>query len=141
MNDATITQFVESINSLNSTNVNEVLHETYTQHVNFIDPVKNINGLENLQEYFSHLYEKVNHCHFEISNCLLYDNQYSLEWIMHLQHKNLSKDNTISLNGASFIQFHNGKIQYHRDYYDLGALVYEQIPLLGTIVKKVRNAI
>ena len=141
MNDATITRFIDSINSLNSNNVNEVLHDTYTQHVNFIDPVKSINGLDDLKQYFSDLYEKVDHCHFELSNCLLVDNQYSLEWIMHLQHKKLSKDKSISLNGASFIQFNDGKIHYHRDYYDLGALVYEQLPLLGMVVKKVRKAI
>ena len=141
MSNPQITRFIESINSLNSNNVSEVLHDTYTQQINFIDPVKNIIGLENLKEYFSHLYKKVDHCHFELNNCLFSNKQYSLEWIMHLQHKKLSKDKTISLNGASFIQFSEDKIHYHRDYYDLGALVYEQLPLLGAVVKKVRKAI
>ena len=60
---------------------------------------------------------------------------------MHLQHKKLSANKTILLNGASFIRFDAEKINYHRDYYDLGALIYEQIPLLGAVVKKVRAAI
>lgn len=141
MNDTVITHFLDNINSLNAENVNEILHKTYSQHINFIDPVKNISGLENLNDYFTDLYKKVDYCHFELTNCLSNGNQYSLEWVMNLRYKKLSKDKTISLNGASFVQFKDGKIDYHRDYYDLGALVYEQLPFLGTVVKKVRSAI
>ena len=60
---------------------------------------------------------------------------------MRLQHKKIGKNQPIELDGASFIEFHNNKVCYHRDYYDLGALVYEHIPILGSVIKKVRHAI
>ncbi len=141
MNDQKINQFISRINSLSYDNVNDVLRNTYTDQVNFIDPVKSITGLENLTTYFSNLYKQVSHCQFTLSNYIFNDQKVSLEWVMSLQHKKISNNKEILLEGASFIQFSGEKITYHRDYYDLGALVYERIPVLGSVVKKVRHAI
>ncbi|MBT8123451.1 MAG: nuclear transport factor 2 family protein, partial [Gammaproteobacteria bacterium] len=59
----------------------------------------------------------------------------------HLQHKKIANNQEIELNGASFIEFKDDKVCYHRGYYDLGALVYERIPILGSVIRKVRHAI
>ena len=40
---------------------------------------------------------------------------------------------------ASYLKTRNGKIYYHRDYFDMGAMVYEQLPLLGRIVRKIKQ--
>ena len=141
MSKQKITKFIDSINTLQSDNVTEVLQSIYTDKVNFVDPVKSIMGLAELTRYFEHLYKHVDHCQFTLKSYVLNEQDYSLEWVMNMRHKKIAKSREIILDGASFIQFSNGKVCYHRDYYDLGALVYEQIPVLGTVVKRVRNAI
>jgi len=141
MSQQKIDQFLNSLNSINHDNVKDVLHETYTEDVKFIDPVKTINGLNELTEYFEKLYKRVDNCHFILSNYLSNTHNCSLEWVMHLQHQKLSKNKEIHLDGASFIQFSGERVCYHRDYYDLGELVYEHLPILGPVIKKVRHAI
>ncbi len=141
MSQQLIDQFLSSINSLSHENAREVLLETYTEDVKFVDPVKTINGLDELTHYFENLYKRVDKCHFILSNYLPNTHHYSLEWVMHLQHQKISKNQEIHLDGASFIQFNGEKVSYHRDYYDLGALVYEHLPILGSVIKKVRHAI
>ncbi len=141
MSQQLIDQFLSSINSLSYENAREVLQETYTEDVKFVDPVKTINGLDELTHYFENLYKRVDKCHFILSNYLPNTHHYSLEWVMHLQHQKISKNQEIHLDGASFIQFNGEKVSYHRDYYDLGALVYEHLPILGSVIKKVRHAI
>ncbi len=140
MDNTQIKNFVDNMNSLTSSNVSEVLEEIYTNEIEFIDPVKDINGLDDLTCYFANLYKSVNHCHFTINNYIPNGNQHSIEWEMKLKHQRLAKNKEITLDGASFIRFKNNKVCYHRDYYDLGALIYERIPILGLAVRTVRNA-
>lgn len=141
MNDRLIDRFITNINSLNQDNAKDVLQATYTEDVRFVDPVKTLNGLDELTKYFENLYKSVNKCHFKVNNYLPNSHSLSLEWVMHLQHQKISKNQEILLDGASFIQFNGDRVCYHRDYYDLGALVYEHIPVLGSVIKKVRHAI
>jgi len=140
MDNSIITNFVDNINSLSSNNVSEVLEQIYTNEVEFIDPVKGINGLDELTSYFLSLYKSVNHCHFTINNYIPHGDKHSIEWEMKLKHQRLAKNKEITLYGASFIRFQDKKVCYHRDYYDLGALIYERIPILGSAVRTVRNA-
>lgn len=141
MSNKIIDQFLKSINSLNHENAKDVLQKTYTEDVKFVDPVKTIDGLDELTKYFEDLYKRVDKCQFILSNCLPNSHHYSLEWVMSLQHQKISKNEEIHLDGASFIKFNGEKVCYHRDYYDLGALVYEHLPILGSVIKKVRHAI
>lgn len=132
--------FVKNINSLTSHNITEKLSQIYTSEIEFIDPVKGINGIEALTDYFNNLYKRVDHCHFTITNHVNDGDTHSIEWQMTLKHQKLAKNNEIVLDGASFIRFEDNKVCYHRDYYDLGALIYERIPILGSAVRTVRNA-
>lgn len=141
MSQQLIDQFLNSINSLSHDNVREVLQATYTEDVKFVDPVKTINGLDELTRYFENLYKRVNKCHFILNNYLPNTHCHSLEWVMYLQHQKISKNHEIHLDGASFIKFKGERVCHHRDYYDLGALVYENLPVLGSVIKKVRHAI
>ena len=141
MSQQVINQFISNINSLNQNNIRDVLQTIYTVDVKFVDPVKTVVGLDELSKYFEGLYKRVEKCHFTLNSCLPNSNNHSLEWEMHLKHKNLSRSQEIKLDGASFIEFNDDKVCYHRDYYDLGALLYEHLPILGPVIKKVRHAI
>jgi limonene-1,2-epoxide hydrolase len=141
MSSAQIEIFIKNMNSIQHENAKHVLANIYTESIVFIDPIKSIKGLKDLTKYFEDLYQSVTSCHFTLTNHLPNSHRYSLEWVMHLQHKKISNNQEIELNGASFIEFKNEKVCYHRDYYDLGALIYERIPILGSVIKKVRHAI
>jgi len=139
--DNKIDQFISDINSINHENVKNVLSKIYTEDILFIDPVKSITGLQQLTQYFEDLYLNVSACRFTLKNTTPNGRFHSIEWLMHINHRKLLKNNTIELDGASFIEFKDKKVCYHRDYYDLGALIYENIPVLGSVVKKVRHAL
>lgn len=140
MDNLLINQFVDNMNMLSSNNIHEKLGEIYTEEIEFIDPIKDINGLHSLTKYFDELYKSVTHCHFTITRQVSQSELHAIEWCMKLKHQKLDKKNEIHLDGASFIKFDNKKVCYHHDYYDMGALVYERLPILGSAVKTVRNA-
>lgn len=141
MSSTQIEHFIINMNAIQHENAEQMLAKIYTDNVIFIDPIKSIKGLDDLTKYFEDLYKSVTSCHFRLTNNVPDGHRYSLEWVMQLKHKKISNNQEIELNGASFIEFENDKVCYHRDYYDLGSLVYERIPILGSVVKKVRHAL
>jgi hypothetical protein len=45
-------------------------------------------------------------------------------------------DKQITLDGTTQLGVSDDSIIYHKDYYDLGEMVYEHVPILGFVVKK-----
>ncbi len=41
--------------------------------------------------------------------------------------------------GVSVMELKSNRIVFQRDYYDLGEMVYERVPLLGRLVRKLRE--
>jgi len=59
-------------------------------------------------------------------------------WEMTFAHPQLNKGKSILVPGNSHIKFDH-KIYYHRDYFDTTSMLYEYIPLLGFIIKKIKQ--
>ena len=62
-----------------------------------------------------------------------------LTWTMSYQHPKLNNGELIAVKGASQLDFKQGKVVSHRDYFDGGALLYEHIPLLKRVIHFLKN--
>lgn len=132
-------KFLKTYNKLNSHNL-ELLAEIYSRNVRFIDPVHEINGLQDLQRYFAALYENSNSVSFTFEEQVGDAHSAFVSWKMHFSHPSLDRGKTITVNGVSHLRFNSdGLVAYHRDYFDLGAMAYEHIPILGTLVRTVKR--
>jgi hypothetical protein len=119
-----------------------ILAEVYSKDVQFIDPAHKITGLTNLTQYFAALYKNVESIEFSFDHMLENDSEGYVQWLMTFSHKKLAGGKPISVNGTTFLQFDSeGKVYYHRDYFDLGAMLYEQLPLLGRLVKLIKKGL
>lgn len=115
------------------------LSALYAQDAKFSDPIHALQGVSAINQYFEASRCGLKHCHFEFTLCLQESNHISLEWVMHFSHQRLKNGNTISIPGCSMITLNkNGLISSHRDYYDLGAMLYEHVGLLGTVVRFIK---
>ena len=107
-------------------------------NVVFEDPAHRIEGSDALLEYFVNLFENVEQCEFEIHNQHQSDNTGFIVWTMLLRHPKLNRSKQVQVDGVSQIAFKDAKVSYHRDYFDLGSMLYEQLPVLGAVVKKIK---
>ncbi len=57
---------------------------------------------------------------------------------MTYQHNKLNKGEVVTVSGSSHLQGKEDKVIFHRDYLDLGAMLYEQIPLFGKLTKWIK---
>jgi ketosteroid isomerase-like protein len=112
----------------------EQLSTLYSQDIEFIDPVTQHNGLAAVHGYFEQLLKNVDECRFEISQVTDNTPNVVVNWIMHFCHPKLKGGKEISVEGISQLIIKDGKVSFQRDYYDLGSMLYEHIPLLGSVV-------
>ena len=57
---------------------------------------------------------------------------------MMVKHKRIKRGEIIRVEGASYLKTRGEKVFYHRDYFDLGTIVYENIPVVGAIIRLLR---
>lgn len=116
------------------------LPDIYAEQVLFIDPAHRIEGLAALTDYFAALYQRLAYCRFEIVSQQQQGTQAWLSWVMTFSHPRLAAGQPIRVEGATRLEFDAaGKVMVHRDYFDLGAMLYEQLPLLGPLVRLIKG--
>ena len=133
-----LTNFVSVYQTLSTTNL-DLLSTIYHPNVTFIDPIHQVEGFDELFHYFKNLYENLSFCEFVIDNVIAQENEAAIYWTMSYQHNKLNKGELVTVLGTSHIKGEQGKVIYHRDYLDLGAMLYEQLPLFGKLTKWIKN--
>ena len=112
------------------------LGELYADDILFKDPVHELRGLVILEDYFTTLCADLTECRFEYLDQLECDNSCYVKWIMHFTHPKLGKD-PIDVRGVSHIRW-SDKIDFQEDFYDMGAMLYERLPVLGNVTRWLR---
>lgn len=131
--------FKSVFNRLTRTNL-EILDELYDPAIVFRDPLHQLQGLPVLRRYFQQQYDGVISCRFVFEDTIVQSQSAALTWTMHVKHRRFGKGQVMPLSGASHIRFRE-KVVYHCDYFDLGAFIYERLPLVGPIVRLVKSRI
>lgn len=138
---STIEQFSKFYTNLSSMKI-EVLKDIYCSDVIFIDPIASHSGLVSVENYFGKLLKNAKYCEFDIHNKLpTGENGYIVNWTMRYTSTRINQGYPVAVDGISMLTLENDKIIQHRDYYDLGQMVYEHVPLLGRIIKKIKRGL
>ncbi len=138
-NDANIKNMIKTFNELGVDNLS-VLDTFYDSAAEFQDPAVKIKGLPKLKKYYAAVYENVKSIHFNFTEIIKNDLCYYATWTMDLSAKGLNSGKKFSVEGISVIQFNEKNLViYHRDYLDLGAMVYEKLPVLGSLVGLIKK--
>lgn len=116
-----------------------LLEQVYHQNVVFEDAAHRMEGWPELERYFQSLYSNVQRCEFDIQHAQQSGDMGFLTWVMTLEHPKLSKGKPVAVNGVSHLKFADGKVIYHRDYFDLGEMLYENLPILGSVIKSIKQ--
>lgn len=112
----------------------------YHPAVTFKDPIHELKGIAALTDYFASFYNEEAQYEFEFINEVITHDQAFFQWKMHYSHPRLANGKPLLLNGGTLIKF-NTQIIYHEDFYDMGAMIYKHIPVLGWAVKKINARI
>ncbi len=120
-------------NSLN------LLKSIYSEDIQFKDPVHEIKGINQLSSYFKKGKQNLLSCKFEFVHEQITDHNAYITWNMHFKHKKIQSGRAVSIRGMSHIRFDDGKITLHEDSFDLGSMIYENLPVVGKLVKAIKK--
>ncbi len=126
-------------NSVSKSNMNKPCEDFYDPAAIFEDPMVKLDGRDKLIRYYARLYDNVLKIRFDVTSEICVADETYARWTMHLNHKRLKGGRTISVDGCSYVRSLNGKAVFHRDYFDLGSMLYENIPGFGSLTKMVRG--
>lgn len=118
-----------------------LVEDFYDPQVTFLDPIVTINGRDELRRYYEGMYDGVDSVSFHFKGEVRDGDDHVVFWTMVLATKKMNKGKPISVEGNSHIRFggKEGKAVYHRDYFDVGAMVYEHVPVLGGLTRYVKK--
>jgi hypothetical protein len=128
-----------AFNTLTKDNL-EILDGFYAADIHFEDPLGKIDSLEDLKAYYAGMYENVQEITFEFAEEIAEGETHVVVWTMRMKVKGLNKGDEIAVDGNSVIRFGaDDLVVYHRDYFDVGEMVYEHVPLVRMLVKKIKK--
>lgn len=137
--DELIAQFKGVYQQLNRDTLDRaLLASVYEEQMHFEDSFHVIDSLDAFQRYCANLYENVSDIRFRFHDHWLQDGQAMLTWTMQYAHPKLNRGKAIYVDGASHLRFRE-RIYFHKDYFDGGQLLYEQVPLLGGAIRFLKD--
>lgn len=128
-----LASFATRFAALNKDNL-ELLGELYSDDVLFCDPLHELHGLTAVRRYFAELYANVEALRFEFHGYdQVAEGEGYLRWTMRYRHPRLRGGAEIAVEGCSHLLWRD-RVYRHRDYFDAGALLYEHLPVLGSVI-------
>ncbi|MDC8770330.1 nuclear transport factor 2 family protein [Roseateles albus] len=110
----------------------------YTEQAFFKDPFNEVRDLIGVQRIFAHMFEALDAPRFEVLDCLVQNQQCFLTWDFSFRLKGQTQQRHI--HGSSHLRFAaDGRIAYHRDYWDAAEEFYEKLPLLGGLLRLIKR--
>ena len=132
---AELVRLVDYWQTLTPASVNE-LPTLYAADACFRDPFNDITGIEKIQHIFADMFVRLDAPKFEIIETIEESHGAFLIWDFTFRIKALRPEQNRRIHGTSHIRFApNGLVQYHRDYWDAAGELYEQLPLVGILIR------
>jgi len=114
----------------------ERMGEVYAADAYFRDPFNEVKGLEAIQGIFRHMYDPLVDPRFVILETIEEGDRLVLTWDMLFRIRKYKPDVERKIHGLSLLRFApDGRVAYHRDYWDAAGELYAQLPVVGPLMR------
>lgn len=135
MSAATVERVVSYWQTLTPDSV-AAIASVYTEDAYFRDPFNEVRGVDRLKHVFGDMFVRLHEPRFTITETIHQDSRVLLVWDFTYRIKALKPGLTRKIHGSSLIRFAaDGRVNYHRDYWDAAGELYEQLPLVGSLMR------
>lgn len=119
--------------------LNELV-QLYSADVHFTGPIHEFHGLNARVNYFQASRNNLAYCRFQFDRKIIVEKEACFQWQMFFAHPKIDNGADQVLRGSTIILW-SEKIEQRDDFYDLGAMLYEHLPLLGWVTKKIKTGL
>lgn len=108
----------------------------YTDDAYFRDPFNEVTGVSRIQAIFAHMFEAMHEPRFLIRERVLQGDRLVLIWDFDFRIKRYKPEATQRIHGLSVLKLAaDGRIAWHRDYWDAAGELYEKLPVIGGLMR------
>ena len=108
----------------------------YAPDASFKDPFNEVRGVAAIHRVFEHMFVQAKNPRFRITERWQHERGAALVWDFAFE----SQGRTQSVRGASHLRFApDGRIAHHRDYWDPAEELYENVPVLGALMRAIKR--
>lgn len=114
----------------------EALATVYAPGARFVDPFNDVRGIAAIQAVFAHGFAQCPGMRFTVQTRAVDDDHALLRWRMLCD----ASPGGLSIEGMSELIFGaDGRVVEHVDYWDPAAQLYERVPVLGWLMRRIRR--
>lgn len=114
--------------------------EFYSENAYFKDPFNEVRGLPAIQRIFNHMFTQVTDPRFIVTEKIADDKGAMLVWEFFYRARLGAKTEAQVMRGVSHLRFDaDGKVCYHRDYWDAAEELYMKLPVIGALMRGLRR--
>ena len=112
----------------------------YPPHAYFKDPFNEVRGLAEVRRIFSHLFVVLERPRFVVTDSIVDGDQCFLTWNFEFHFRRFDRATLHTVRGGSHLKLTaDGRVDFHRDYWDAAEELYEKLPLLGGLMRWLRK--
>jgi steroid delta-isomerase len=131
---ARVCEFYEQLSPQRLATIGDI----YAPGAYFKDPFNEVHGVAAIESVFAHMFTQVRDPRFVVIDVVRGQAQAFLTWEFHFYVQRLAGEQTIR--GASHLRFEpDGKVGFHRDYWDAAEELYAKLPVLGALMRWLRR--
>jgi steroid delta-isomerase len=116
--------------------------EFYAPDAHFRDPFNDVRGVERIARIYAHMFEQVSEPRFAVIERYLKENSGGDSALLLWEFSFRSRPGAAVtiVRGTTHLRFDaQGRVSTHQDYWDPAGQLYENVPLLGTLLRWVRG--
>lgn len=108
----------------------------FAPEVRFSDPFQSVQGIKKVHHIFAHMYSTLKEPRFEVTQVCQNGHVAFISWEFHF----VRGEKADTFEGVSKVRFNDEDLVIeHIDYWDAASNVYEKIPLLGWVLRRIKG--
>jgi hypothetical protein len=112
------------------------IERVYAPDAYFKDPFNEVHGSAAIGKVFAHMFDQVGEPRFVVTERWQHESGAALLWDFKFVQGGVER----LVRGASHLRFApDGRIVFHRDYWDVAEELYEKVPLLGGVLRAIKS--
>lgn len=112
------------------------LPDYYCEDCYFKDPFNETRSRADIHLIFSEMFDKLDAPRFIFDDMISDGSKAFLTWRFEFGWRG----RTMTIQGGSHLRFtEDGRVEYHRDYWDVAEELYEKVPVLGWILRRIKS--